>query len=140
MTAPFKSPLPAAGTTPKLTMTNRSYTIGGGRSSLPMSELLKKVNSQPGSPFSSPRPAYSPYAKTSKSLLRKIAPLHPIRRTPPPPPPRPPPPKKSKKQLELEEKWEMELEESVEGWYCMPEEERATLRRAKRDAEMGFED
>ncbi|KZT73616.1 hypothetical protein DAEQUDRAFT_754440 [Daedalea quercina L-15889] len=141
VTAPFKSPLPAPGTTPKLTMTHRSYTIGGGRSSqLPMSELLKKVNSQPGSPFASPRPTYSPYAKASKSLLRKIAPLHPNRRTPPPPPPRPPPPKKSKKQLELEEKWEMELEESVEGWYCMSEEERAALRRAKRDAEMGFED
>ena len=106
-----------------------------------MSELIKKVNSQPGSPFpASSRPFYSPLAKTSKSALRKIAPFHPTRRTPPPPLPRPPPPKKTKKQLELEEKWEMELEDTVEGWYCMPEEERAALRRAKRDAEMGFDD
>lgn len=34
----------------------------------------------------------------------------------------------------------MELEDSVEGWYCMSEEERAMLRRGKRDREMGFED
>ncbi|KAH9838591.1 uncharacterized protein C8Q71DRAFT_537437 [Rhodofomes roseus] len=140
VTAPFKSPLPAPGTTPKLTLTNRSYTVSGRSSQLPMSELLKKVNSQPGSPFASPRPTHSPYGKTTKSFLRKIAPLHPNRRTPPPPPPRPPPPKKSKKQLELEEKWEMELEDSVEGWYCMSQEERAALLRAKRNAEMGFED
>ncbi|PIL35687.1 hypothetical protein GSI_02417 [Ganoderma sinense ZZ0214-1] len=51
-----------------------------------------------------------------------------------------PPPKKSKKMLELEEKWEMELEDSIDGWYAMSEEERATLRRAKRDHELGFED
>ncbi|KAL6302362.1 hypothetical protein BKA93DRAFT_736836 [Sparassis latifolia] len=105
-----------------------------------MSELIRKVNSLPGSPFASPRPTYSPYAKSSKNLLKRIAPLHANRRTPPPPLPRPPPPKKTKKQLELEEKWEMELEESVEGWYCLSEEERATLRRAKRDMEMGVED
>ena len=42
--------------------------------------------------------------------------------------------------LEMEERWEMELEENVEGWYAMPEEERAQLRRAKRDRELGFED
>ncbi|KIP04404.1 hypothetical protein PHLGIDRAFT_196025 [Phlebiopsis gigantea 11061_1 CR5-6] len=106
----------------------------------PMSELLRKVNSAPGSPFASSRPVHSPYLKSSKSMLRRIAPLHPHRRTPPPPPPRPPPPKKTKKQLEREEKWEMELEDTVEGWYCLPEEERAALRRAKRDAEMGFDD
>lgn len=40
--------------------------------------------------------------------------------------------------LELEEKWEMELQDSVEGWYAMSEEERAALRRAKKDAELGF--
>ena len=42
--------------------------------------------------------------------------------------------------VEMEERWEMELEVSVEGWYAMPEEERAALRRAKRDHEFGFED
>ena len=42
--------------------------------------------------------------------------------------------------LEMEERWEMELEDSEEGWYCMSEGERAALRRAKRDAELGFED
>ncbi|KAH8100055.1 hypothetical protein BXZ70DRAFT_940058 [Cristinia sonorae] len=105
-----------------------------------MSELIRKVNSMPGSPFTPARPTYSPYVKTSRSLLKKIAPLHPNRRTPPPPPPRPPPPKKTKKELEREERWEQELEDTVEGWYCLPEEERAVLRRAKRDAELGFDD
>ena len=106
-----------------------------------MSELIRRVSAQPGSPFpATARPAYSPLAKASKSMLRRIAPLHPNRRTPPPPPPKPPAPKKSKKMLELEEKWEMELEDSVEGWYALPEEERAALRRAKRDHELGYED
>ena len=73
-------------------------------------------------------------------MLKRIAPLHPNRRTPPPPPPRPPPPKKTKKQLELEEKWEMELEEEVEGWLSLPDTERAALRRAKKDAYYGFDD
>ncbi|CAL1716465.1 unnamed protein product [Somion occarium] len=117
---------------------SRLYSIP--KKSTPMSELIRKVNSIPGSPFASTRPTHSPYMKASRSLLRKIAPLHPHRRTPPPPPPRLPPPKKTKKQLELEEKWEMELEDSVEGWYCLTEEERAALRRAKRMAEMGFDD
>ncbi|KAI0661616.1 hypothetical protein C8Q70DRAFT_965936 [Cubamyces menziesii] len=119
---------------------NRSYTIGAKSAKhIPMSELIRRASAQPGSPFpATARPTYSPLVKASKSALRRIAPLHPHRRTPPPPPPRPPAPKKSKKMLELEEKWEMELEDSVEGWYAMPEEERAALRRAKRDAEMGF--
>lgn len=109
--------------------------------STPMTELLRKVNSTlSGSPLASSRPVHSPYLKASRSLLRKIAPLHPNRRTPPPPPPRLPPPKKTKKQLDLEEKWEMELEDSIDGWFCLPEEERAALRRAKRNTEMGFED
>ena len=106
-----------------------------------MSELIRRVSAQPGSPFpATARPAYSPLAKASKSMLRRIAPLHPNRRTQHPPPPKPPAPKKSKKMLELEEKWEMELEDSVEGWYALPEEERAALRRAKRDHELGYED
>ena len=42
--------------------------------------------------------------------------------------------------LEMEERWEMELEDSVAGWYAMSEEERAALRRAKRDHELGFDD
>ncbi|KAI0649390.1 hypothetical protein C8Q79DRAFT_950269 [Trametes meyenii] len=119
---------------------NRAYTIGAKSTKhTPMSELIRRASAQSGSPFpTTSRPTYSPLTKASKSTLRRIAPLHPNRRTPPPAPPRPPPPKKSKKMLELEEKWEMELEDSVEGWYAMPEEERAALRRAKRDAEMGF--
>ncbi|CCM04247.1 uncharacterized protein FIBRA_06414 [Fibroporia radiculosa] len=138
MSTPFKQPNPPSSAT-KHPSSNRAYSISSGKST-PMSELIRRVNSLPGSPFPAAKPIYSPFSKSSKSLLKRIAPLHPNRRTPPPPPPRPPPPKKSKKQLELEEKWEMELEESVEGWYCLSEEERAALRRAKRDAEMGFED
>ncbi|KAL7279112.1 hypothetical protein ACG7TL_006950 [Trametes sanguinea] len=119
---------------------NRSYTISAKSTKhTPMSELIRRASAQPGSPFpTTARPTYSPLVKASKSTLRRIAPLHPNRRTPPPPPPRAPPPKKSKKMLELEEKWEMELQDSVEGWYAMSEEERAALRRAKKDAELGF--
>ncbi|KAH9856588.1 hypothetical protein C2E23DRAFT_881928 [Lenzites betulinus] len=119
---------------------NRSYTIGAKATKhTPMSELIRRASAQPGSPFpASARPVYSPLVKASKSALRRIAPLHPHRRPPPPAPPRAPPPKKTKKMLELEEKWEMELEDSVEGWYAMSEQERAGLMRAKRDAEMGF--
>ncbi|CDO74986.1 hypothetical protein BN946_scf184945.g58 [Trametes cinnabarina] len=119
---------------------NRSYTISAKSTKhTPMSELIRRASAQPGSPFpTTARPTYSPLVKATKSTLRRIAPLHPNRRTPPPPPPRPPAPKKSKKMLELEEKWEMELQDTVEGWYAMSEEERASLRRAKRDAELGF--
>ncbi|KAL4248000.1 hypothetical protein ABKN59_002357 [Abortiporus biennis] len=128
----------ASRTTP---MMHRARSTIPNLKSTPMSELIRKVNSQPGSPFISNKPTYSPYMKSSKSLLRKIAPLHPNRRTPPPPPPRVVvKEKKSKKMLELEEKWEMELEETIDGWYCMSEEERASLRRAKRDKEFGLED
>jgi hypothetical protein len=42
--------------------------------------------------------------------------------------------------LELEERWEEELSESVEGWACMTDEERAGLRRAKREKEEGWDD
>jgi hypothetical protein len=42
--------------------------------------------------------------------------------------------------LEQEEKWEEELSESVEGWACLTDEERAALRRAKRDRELGLDE
>lgn len=77
--------------------------------------------------------------KSSRSTLRKIAPLHPNRRTPPPLPPPPPKRVKSKKELAMEEKWEEELEDTVEGWVAMTNGEREELRRAKRDREMGEE-
>ena len=122
------------------TAANRSYTIASKKPTT-MSELIRRVSSLPGSPFpATTRPTYSPLAKSSKSALRRIAPLHPNRRTPPPPPPKAPPKKKTQKMLDLEEKWEMELEDTVEGWYAMSEEERAALRRHKRDKELGFED
>ncbi len=89
-----------------------------------MRELIRRAASHPSAPFSaSSSPIASPLAKTTKSALRRIAPLHATRRTPPPPPPRPPPPKKSKKMLQLEEKWEMELEDEVEGWWALTDEE-----------------
>jgi hypothetical protein len=44
-------------------------------------------------------------------MLSRIAPLYPDRRAPPPPPPR----KKSKKEPETEERWEVEMVESVGG-------------------------
>ncbi|KAH8117870.1 hypothetical protein DFH11DRAFT_1723879 [Phellopilus nigrolimitatus] len=108
-----------------------------------MSALIRRVSSKVNSPLASPAAgsAYSsPLVKASRGVLSRIAPLHPNRRSPPPAPPRPPAPKKSKKMLELEEKWEMELSESVEGWACISDEERAALRRAKRDAMLGYDD
>ncbi|KIK99589.1 hypothetical protein PAXRUDRAFT_8782 [Paxillus rubicundulus Ve08.2h10] len=105
----------------------------------PMSELIRRVNSQPSSPFPNASRSYSPFLKSSRTMLKRIAPLHPNRRTPPPPLPRPPPPKKSKKQLAMEENIEEELAEAVEGWSCMTDEERRALRRARIDAELGYE-
>jgi hypothetical protein len=117
------------------------YTFSRPDHKTPMRELIRRAASHPNAPFSvSSSPLASPFAKTTKSALRRIAPLHPTRRTPPPPPPRPPPPKKSKKMLELEEKWEMELEDEVEGWWALTDEERQNWRRAKRDKELGCDD
>ncbi|KZP27286.1 hypothetical protein FIBSPDRAFT_731119 [Athelia psychrophila] len=109
-----------------------------------MSELIRRVNSHSASPLSTPRSrpaaAYSPLLKSSRSLLARIAPLHPTRKPPPPPPPPIPKAKerKTKKMLELEEKWDDELSESVDGWACMEEGEREVLRRRKKDVEMGW--
>jgi hypothetical protein len=46
--------------------------------------------------------------------------------------------RKTKKMLEMEERWEEELSESVEGWACLEEGEREALRRRKREKEMGW--
>jgi hypothetical protein len=120
---------------------NLRYTLSKLDHKTPMRELIRRAASHPSAPFSvSSSPIASPFAKTTKSALRRIAPLHVTRRTPPPPPPRPPPPKKSKKMLELEEKWEMELEDEVEGWWALTDEERQDWRRAKRDKELGCVD
>lgn len=122
------------------------YSIAPRTKSTPMSELIRRV-SLPNSSTHSPTPrkstgpvgtAYSPYLKSSRSALSRIAPLHPNRRTPPPPLPPPPPPKKTKKQLEMEERWEEELIEEAGGltdWACMSDMERKELRRAKRERE-----
>ena len=87
---------------------------------------------------------YSPYLKSSRRALSRIAPLHPNRKTPPPPPPPPPPKKKTKKELEREEKWEEELVESIggiEAWAAMNEADRKEMRRAKWEMELGgYED
>jgi hypothetical protein len=117
------------------------YSFSRSDRKTPMKELIRRATSHPNAPFSTPgSPIASPLAKTSKSALRRIAPLHLTRRTPPPPLPRPPPPKKSKKMLALEEKWEMELEDEVEGWWALTDEERQYWRRSKRDKELGCDD
>ena len=132
------------------------YEIAPRRSSLPMSELIRRSNSALGSPFSTPQPrtssssaarpikagttSYSPYLKSSRSVLSRIAPLHPNRRTPPTPLPPPPLKKKTKKELELEEKWEEEMIDSVGGiseWTCLTDDEKKELKRAKWAREMG---
>ncbi|KAF8150876.1 hypothetical protein B0H34DRAFT_824805, partial [Crassisporium funariophilum] len=145
------------------------YEIAPRKSSLPMSELIRRAsipgssatpqarrNNNPthtpassshlkplklavnGTPTGTPT-AYSPYIKSSRTYLSRIAPLHPNRRTPPPPPPPPPPKKKTKKELEMEEKWEEELMDSVGGaaeWSSLGEEEKKELRRAKKAREV----
>jgi hypothetical protein len=104
-----------------------------------MQELIRRVNSLPSSPFAAtPVSARTHSLKNSRTALTRIAPLHATRRTPPPPPPRPPKPKKTKKQLEREERWEEELQET-DGWAAMTDEERAALRRAKWDMELGVD-
>ncbi|KAF9223727.1 hypothetical protein BS17DRAFT_880332 [Gyrodon lividus] len=123
--------------TPASTCQPRGFSVKPNLT--PMSELIRRVNSQPNSPFSNASRPYSPFLKSSRTMLSRIAPLHPNRRTPPPPLPRPPPPKKSKKQIQMEEKIEEELAETVEGWSCMTDEERRDLRRARIDAELGYE-
>ncbi|KAG1798110.1 uncharacterized protein HD556DRAFT_1525698 [Suillus plorans] len=133
---PPKSIAPPPKQTPSVTLQSRAFSIKP--KSTPMSELIRRVNSQPNSPFSN-GPSYSPLVKSSRTMLSRIAPLHTNRRTPPPPLPRPPPPKKSKKQIEMEERIEEELSETVEGWSCMTDEERRNLRRARIDAELGYE-
>lgn len=136
-------PPPGSSSTPSsTTIPSKAYSISRTKST-PMSELIRRVNSLPGSPFrtpsSKPTLAYSPMLKSSRSMLSRIAPLHPTRK--PPPPPAPPVPKakerKTKKMLELEEKWEEELSESVEGWSCLEPEERQALIRRRKEVEMG---
>lgn len=137
---------PSVGRYPSL---SSRYTIAPKTQTSSMSELLRRVNSHPSSPFSaapgrsSPLPglAYSPYLKSSRRVLSRIAPLHPNRKTPPPPLPPPPPKKKSKKELELEEKWEEEIIEEIGGiteWLALSGSEKAHLKRMKRDKEMGY--
>ena len=130
---------------------SRDESVGGSAplpirvrtKSTPMTELIRRVNSLPGSPFrsstSSCTSAYSPLLKSSRSMLSRIAPLHPTRKPPPPPPPPIPKAKerKTKKMLEMEEKWEEELSETVEGWACLEESERDILRRRKKELELG---
>ena len=125
------------GVSGRAPLSNRART-----KSTPMSELIRRVNSLPGSPFRSltpSAPAYSPLLKSSRSMLSRIAPLHPTRKPPPPPPPPVPKAKerKTKKMLEMEEKWEEELSESVDGWACLEESERDSLRRRKKELELG---
>ena len=148
---PKKSNKPAESLFPSI---SSRYTIAPKTRPIPMSDLIRRVNSLPGSPFPTPQPrasrlstpgtAYSPYLKSSRSMLSRIAPLHPNRRTPPPPLPPPPPPKKTKKEKEREEQWEEELIESVGGiseWACMTDAERKEMRTLKRQREMaGWEE
>ncbi|KAF4571533.1 hypothetical protein EYR36_008873 [Pleurotus pulmonarius] len=134
----------SSGTKSSRSSLTSRYSIAPRTKSTPMSELIRRVNSMPGSPFAaSPAArtgsAYSPYLKTSKSTLSRIAPLHPNRRAPPPPPPPPPPKKKTKKEIEREEKWEEELIESLGGldaWVALSDADRKDLRRGKFEMEM----
>ncbi|KAJ7126826.1 hypothetical protein C8R44DRAFT_779664 [Mycena epipterygia] len=158
----IRSHAPALENTPKPVLPSISsrYTIAPRTKSTPMAELIRKVNSRPGSPFpalmsrprtsgsaagpSTPTMTYSTYNKFSRSALSRIAPLHPNRRTPPPPLPPPPPKPKTKKEKEREEQWEEEMIEAVGGWdewKLLSEQEQKAAKRAKWARELeGWED
>ena len=129
-----KTPVPSSASS--FARLNYGHSIAGEEKPMSMAEIIRRANSA----TKTPSKAYSPLLKGSRSALKKIAPLHARRKTPPPLPPKPPPPKKTKKQLELEEKWEEELEETIEGWAALSTQEREILRKQKRDMEMGYED
>jgi len=129
---------PAPSSVSSFVRLNYGHSLASEEKPASMAEIIKKANSATGTP--SGIKSYSSFMKGSRSVLRKIAPLHARRKTPPPLPPKPPPPKKTKKQLELEEKWEEELEETIEGWAALSSQERELLRKQKRDMEMGYED
>ncbi|KAI0029347.1 hypothetical protein K488DRAFT_88821 [Vararia minispora EC-137] len=125
--------------TPAPSHRDTKYAIARNKST-PMSELIRRVSSQPSSPFVASTSSSSPLARTSKSTLRHIAPLLHTRHTPPPPRPPPPPPKKTKKQLELEEKWKEELEDEVEGWFDLTDREKDRHVKRKRDQYYSVDD
>ena len=129
---------PAPSSVSSFVRLNYGHSLASEEKSASMAEIIRKANSAAGTP--SGTKSNSSFMKGSRSVLRKIAPLHARRKTPPPLPPKPPPQKKTKKQLELEEKWEEELEETIEGWTALSSQEREVLRKQKRDMEMGFED
>ena len=116
---------------------NYGHSLASEEEPTSMAEIVRRANSAVGSPSVK---SHSSFTKASRSVLKKIVPLHARRKSPPPLPPKPPSPKKAKKQLELEEKWEEELEETIDGWVALSSQEREVLRKQKRDMEMGLED
>jgi hypothetical protein len=73
----------------------------------------------------------------SKALLSRIAPLHPMRRTPPPPPaPDPKLKELEAKQFEEEEERMEEALSRVPGWYSFDKDYRELLREEYRLREM----
>ena len=131
-----KTPVPSSASS--FARLNYGHSLASEEKPMSMAEIIRRANSAAGTP--SGIKSYSSFTKASRSALKKIAPLHARRKTPPPLPPKPPAPKKTKKQLELEEKWEEELEETIEGWAALSTQEREVLRKQKRDMEMGYED
>jgi hypothetical protein len=127
-------PGPPPATTPSTPMPSSS--LRRAKELTPMQALIARANAHPSSPFSPA--ARRPSLGASRSALARIAPLHATRRPPPPPAPPKPKPKKTKKQLEREERWEEELAE-MDGWAAMDDGERAALRRAKWEHEMGVD-
>jgi hypothetical protein len=97
-----------------------------------MAEIIRRVNSA-GTP--SGIKSHSSSTKASRSALKKIAPSHARRRIHPLLPP-----KKTKRWLELGEKWEGELEETIEGWVALSGQEREVSRERRRNMEMGLKD
>ena len=131
-----KTPAPTSASS--FSRLNYGHSLANEEKPMSMAEFMRIANSARGTPTAVK--SYSSFTKGSRSVLRKIAPLHARRKTPPPLPPKPPPPKKTKKQLELEERWEEDLEETIEGWSALSSQERELLRKQKRDMEIGFED
>ena len=81
--------------------------------------------------------SYASFTRASRSVLKRIAPLH-ARRTLAPLPPKPSP-LKAGDQLKLDVKWEEELEEAIKGLVALSSREREVSRNQKRDTEIGLE-
>ena len=136
--SPVTKKKPAPVTASSFYRLNYGHSLANEEKPMTMREVVRKPNAASGAP--SGIGSYLSFVKDSRTVLRKIAPAHARRKTPPLLLPTPPPPKKTKKQMELEQRLEEELEKTVKGWAALSNQERELLRKQKREMDMCYED